>query len=1049
MEGEKTNKDTTTKHWEALEDVHNSVLGTQVANPLMKASQEVYESFISGIYGIKDVKTKTLSGYFPDDAALNLIQKAEKNILSHNGFDLKNDCYISIPLVGFIEFDGVAHIIFDSKVSNLFTPEKKGELIVRFSTEYEGLFLDWGAIGDKENSIIQFIGEEAFSTDFDKENPNPFIKALNYQKRYKRYKAYYDFRLKESNEIPKKLYTQYLRQALTAILIDSYAHNISAHSLTALAWWFRKRADLQDLELSPLEIEGEWDNVFELLTEFSDGLNEGGIKDLCADLEAIRNKKINNTEGNSPDSLEKSKSQFVDQSSPTEGRPEEGAPIVHFKGHLSRELAPLFNFLMEKGAYWSGITRDQNIGGKVSSLFSVLWYNFINNPLYLGTIAKTEDIHKIIFKVVEYEPERITHDKVTQSKRTIKSQGLFATVDLNNPRKTPIPKGTKEWLKTRSIFVEPESGFETMKKALEQARLYFPGGVVGKHALFTMIENEIRNVKHYHGEALKNMHQEGLTLEIGIQPCFLPYSNKKEGEAELYKISIGINAPTVFGEIEGKHLVLRKWESLNSELTENKTHSPKLGGTFQDKVCAALLFNSSFSSAQNGYRGPGTSRDFFDDTSLQKAFFPWVIPSCRIATLESKEITEYGITLHNAENINTDIFEFPEIGHSFKNFYMWRGADINNISVDQSSLITHTNEAENDVPWENYSRFRILTVEGQNAAVETLRLRREGAVRIIDGHPDMADNKEAFVEAYRRWLRIWVNAKEYAFLIQEKGKNQALLALTDDGKCRAFAHDALNKNPLDEDVTKCLTLATSNPKNCVLEIAHSADQKTPYDTLKYRSHGTYKSYFLGGSETFTDVVKNHKDKLFELFEVLATRICIFDNRIWHRIREDIDRKGGPIRDHFYKDKLRLSVHAEGTIKKTDWHMEWDETLPSVIPDCNFLVLHLSFIEALLNKKYAGHSDYKPGNIGLFIEQELKPYISDSQGKIRENFFLVITTGRGNSNWLESLNEERYNTYFKFTMFRPIETLLSAVDNSISQQDDIELKYRLCKVLFGS
>lgn len=33
------------------------------------------------------------------------------------------------------------------------------------------------------------------------------------------------------------------RQAIMSILIDSYAHNISAHSLTALNWWFKQRVD--------------------------------------------------------------------------------------------------------------------------------------------------------------------------------------------------------------------------------------------------------------------------------------------------------------------------------------------------------------------------------------------------------------------------------------------------------------------------------------------------------------------------------------------------------------------------------------------------------------------------------------------------------------------------------------------------------------------------------------------------------------------------------------------------------------------------------------
>ena len=65
-------------------------------------------------------------------------------------------------------------------------------------------------------------------------------------------------------------------------------------------------------------------------------------------------------------------------------------------------MTQLLRFLTEKGAYWSGVARDANVGGKVSSLYSVLWYDFINNPFFVGTIAKTEDILKIHIRIILY-----------------------------------------------------------------------------------------------------------------------------------------------------------------------------------------------------------------------------------------------------------------------------------------------------------------------------------------------------------------------------------------------------------------------------------------------------------------------------------------------------------------------------------------------------------------------------------------------------------------------------------------------------------------------
>ena len=51
--------------------------------------------------------------------------------------------------------------------------------------------------------------------------------------------------------------------------------------------------------------------------------------------------------------------------------------------------------------------------------------------------------------------------------------------------------------------------------------------------------------------------------------------------------------------------------------------------------------------------------------------------------------------------------------------------------------------------------------------------------------------------------------------------------------------------------------------------------------------------------------------------------------------------------------------------------------------------------------------------------------------------------------LESLDNEKYIKYKHNVIFRPIESLLSAMEDSRMLGDDFDLKYRLAKVLFGS
>ncbi len=64
--------------------------------------------------------------------------------------------------------------------------------------------------------------------------------------------------------------------------------------------------------------------------------------------------------------------------------------------------------------------------------------------------------------------------------------------------------------------------------------------------------------------------------------------------------------------------------------------------------------------------------------------------------------------------------------------------------------------------------------------------------------------------------------------------------------------------------------------------------------------------------------------------------------------------------------------------------------------------------------------------------------------------LVITTGRGRTKWWVRLMEnETYRPYRRFTMFRPVESIISVIEDAISRKDDIELKYNIVKTMFGS
>lgn len=84
---------------------------------------------------------------------------------------------------------------------------------------------------------------------------NPIQKECRVDEYYKIQAYYHSNRIQKNEEIlnsikeqARKSREQLLRTATITILLDSFAHNISAHSLTALSWWSRELYEYQSGE---------------------------------------------------------------------------------------------------------------------------------------------------------------------------------------------------------------------------------------------------------------------------------------------------------------------------------------------------------------------------------------------------------------------------------------------------------------------------------------------------------------------------------------------------------------------------------------------------------------------------------------------------------------------------------------------------------------------------------------------------------------------------------------------------------------------------------
>lgn len=900
-----------------------------------------FDQFIKHQLSLKDIKLGTLKSYFKEIS--NEFQRNERPVLTKY-FNVSRDLYLSIPIIKFGSFEGVAHIIFKQVDKNkLNNPAAIKRLIKFFAMEYEGLLLDWDVVGEniEKRSTIKY---DQLDTDTFYINKNPILSELKYNNYYRNSNKYLSNRLEQNNIIPNKILEQkeqikeqHRRTAIITILIDSYAHNISAHSLTALNWWLRERAAFID----------------------------GDSKQL-SELTMTNNPLLPN-------------------------------PDVDIYGDvpLAKEIQPLFKFLLEKGAFWSGITRQTNFAGKISSLYSILWYDFIGNPLYLGTIANSEKVNKIKLNLTIFEEEINNGNKYKNKKRIKKIgrkllDGTFVEIDLKEFRKAKAESAEEN----SSVFIRKGTKFDVFKKELEEYKAFFPGGVVGKHAFFTLLENEIRNIKHYDEKELKKMQEKGLTLNLSIhQRYVLPKQDGKRAK-ELFKIGVWLKHPV---DLDAD-LVVKRLDGLRGDIITDETYQPRLGGTFQDKICAAMLFNNEFSSVQN----KNTSK-------RDEVYFPWIkAASSALEDNNNGEVIDFEISSRNYSKTSKKALQKsykPHKGYLKKYFHLWKGADI-----------YHICDEKEDFSWENLARFKFVYL-GHAFQDQYNDLKRRGVIRILN----QEDEQQTLADAYQDWLTQWAGKKPIAIEFHEN-KTPVGRIIYRDQELQFMNAREIEDHDLDDDWYDGYMKIKNKT---ILRIEHGGRVSKRGDMCNYRTHGILlknicQSDSLARTKSIDPIALN------ELFESLISSITIFDKRLIGRIPSN--------KLNFYKNTLKIDFKQESV-------RDWNKLKRNKFKDTNFLVLHLSFIEKM---KDANGKEYGEEGIGRFIEEQIV------QGRdieeMKKNFVLVITTGRGRREWWDNLLKTPYTC---FTTFRPIESLISSIEDAIQMKDDIDLKYNFTKVLFGS
>ena len=840
------------------------------------------------------------------------------------------------------------------------------------------------------------------------------------------------FALKQASD----KYDAQLRSAITSVLVDSYSHNISAHSLAALKWRFQTRCDEQHLDqrirfkkgspLLALPLPGDPKDAPRIDPERLNTVAESaaakfetlGLADARNDADHI---SLLDILQHMPSEELRSFLAFQAKTmrdTDKIGKTVEVDEILEFPLPVDHALMHFIQFLRDKATFWNSATRRQSFGAQSYSWYDILWNRFANNALYLGSIADSEGVTHVNI-----------HLEIKKGGES--SHGCFAVVGF--PKETSDRAAVPFY--SSQCMTRPGPEHQLLRKKLaELGEVSLPGGIVGLHALFSIFENTLRNVKHFRDipEALKEMQIGGANLSILVEP--LADGDKRPAMFRV-RVCLG-HKGMVLTENEPR------WEELIRKLEVSVMDDdgmPRLGGSTQDKVCAAFLLRGSFLEVDAQHRQ---------------------------SRMQSKLAKRF------ANGEDNRFWIQPHIGHEpacltgktlARDFHVWKSAALHR--VDENT----TTGLASEYP----GRFRLLYLhpteqpagESNLAGLERWAM-REGLVRTLrpvdikddtleeelNGFDtrDPGESQRLFEPAYSAWVSRFLSGRPSAFLtIHRPPENDRdydpqmeghlISPHLIDWSPSLSAHVSPVRLEYEEAIE---SLGEGSPVT-VLHAQHGTTATLHDKQLRYRSHGILREQFFEEKGGLLEL-KDEAD-MTQLAEALLVKVCLFDNRIYRRIcpgfghdsdantqetSENTCRFDSPLRTRLAR-QLQLNVYQESPLR-------FGRHETSLSTRFDFLVLHLGFIETL-----DGGEQF---DLTKFIKHHLN-IASDSKtvDALVPRFRLVITTGRGREDWLKELD----GNYSRFTVYRPIEPLLSAVEDGISLEDDFQVKFNLCRVLFGS
>ena len=915
-----------------------------------------------------------------------------------------------------------------------------------------------------------------------------------------------------------------IQRAITSIVVDSFSHNVGAHCLVALAWWFeiranitRKRFDTRKIKLEALQ---------------PSTIPQKTLKEAARNIsfEVAANPNFDQKQDSHHEQYRTSLLQIIHHMHKDEKifkqflrfyDSNEYNQVARMPVSLDYALYPFFQSMRNKSAFWSGVARDLTFSGMVKGWLEVL-NEFVQNSLFLGTITHSEGINRINIHLEIWEPNKGKWYK-----------GEFAQINLEVIYQELLEEGRTDYESlihdtTGDIryspyaFVRKGRDFNSLTRVLKNLeKVFLPNGVIGQQALYTILENTLRNIKHY--QNLEEIRKSGVHMCISIKEVpFIPRYGYPEEIREnspkpLYRIGTwlhheqDLHDPEIeknSSDTDEAFVIVAHNVKLKQRIV-NRHGMPRLGGSAQDKSCACLLMNNTFLSID------AKSTDKW----VKRHYFPYIFPASEnFTTLEERKIennpnidfltpiynekmrlTKDDIDrlrklykIHDKEEAalqiqrNRRIFRMERRkkfdtavsiykdatrkrpkGIVKKYFHVWKSEECltlkQKINAKNDNLARYTLAIippAKDIDFE-FEETEDFISSGKNRQYQenlplpqraNEHLRNQGIVRIISQDTamkimDQEGDENLLIHALSLWLKDWLKKRNALVLHQLNDDPLGLLYIDIINTVPRLIY--LNQSQIN-DSPEILSSLNIHP----IVFAHAAEKRDE-GAVSIRRHGSFLREFfpkhgLGVGELVhlskaTMAPQNEKEsekdfnkKRALLLETILTRITVFDNRIHNRIPQQGLGGKAPVkvgsRTELLDRMLNLQVFPED--KKM-----FQQNLLQILKASHILILHLSFIEMLRSTQGIR---YKEVDVRKFFKEQLKdPYEAvEGNGPFPKNFLLIVTSGRGSTDWFEAIKEPQIS-------FRPIEDITTAIDNGLVMNDDFQVKYNLSKVIFGS